>query len=59
MCSLYPTARGHGRAPQILRAVENFRYALKLKTTQGQMTPEQIQKIADAIDAAAKLVEQA
>jgi DNA-binding PadR family transcriptional regulator len=50
---------GHGRAPQILRAVENFRYALRLKTTQGQMTPEQIQKIADAIDAAAKLVEQA
>jgi DNA-binding PadR family transcriptional regulator len=52
-------AYGHGRAPQILRAVENFRYALRLKTTQGQITPEQIQKIADAIDAAAKLVEQA
>jgi DNA-binding PadR family transcriptional regulator len=53
------SAFGPGRSPQIIRAVENFKYALRLKTTQGEITPEQIQKIADAIDAAAKLVEQA
>ncbi len=52
-------AFGPGRSPQIIRAVENFRYALRLKTSQGEITPEQVQKIADAIDAAAKLVEQA
>jgi DNA-binding PadR family transcriptional regulator len=49
---------GRGRAPQIMRAIENFRYALRLKTSQGALTPEQVQKIADAIDAAAKLIEQ-
>jgi DNA-binding PadR family transcriptional regulator len=50
---------GRGRAPQIMRAIENFRYALRLKTAQsGGLTPEQTQKIADAIDAAAKQIEQ-
>jgi DNA-binding PadR family transcriptional regulator len=49
---------GRGRAPQIMRAIENFRYALRLKTSQSALTPEQVQKIADAIDAAAKLIEQ-
>ncbi len=53
------SAFGPGRSPQIIRAVENFKYALRLKTSQGSITPEQIQRIADAIDAAAKSVEQA
>ena len=53
------SAFGVGRSPQILRAVENFRYALRLKTSSGQITPEQMQKIVDAIDAAAKTIEQA
>ena len=53
------SAFGVGRTPQILRAVENFRYALRLKTSSGQITPEQMQKIVDAIDAAAKAIEQA
>jgi DNA-binding PadR family transcriptional regulator len=53
------SAFGLGRSPQILRAVENFRYALRLKTSSGSVTPEQIQKIVDAIDAAAKSIEQA
>ena len=53
------SAFGVGRSPQILRAVENFRYALRLKTSSGQITPEQMQKIVDAIDAAAKSIEQA
>jgi hypothetical protein len=42
-----------------MRAVENFRYALRLKTSSGSITPEQIQKIVDAIDSAAKTIEQA
>jgi DNA-binding PadR family transcriptional regulator len=53
------SAFGPGRSPQIIRAVENFKYALRLKTSQGSITPEQVQKIADAIDAAAKSIEQA
>jgi|HubBroStandDraft_5_1064220.scaffolds.fasta_scaffold09611_4 DNA-binding PadR family transcriptional regulator len=52
-------AFGLGRSPQIMRAVENFRYALRLKTSSGSITPEQIQKVVDAIDAAAKAIEQA
>jgi len=53
------TAFGRGRAPQIMRAVENFRMALRLKTSQGSLTEDQIRKIADAIDAAARQIEQA
>jgi DNA-binding PadR family transcriptional regulator len=49
---------GRGRAPQIMRAVENFRMALRMKTSQGSLNEEQIRKIADAIDAAAKTIEQ-
>ena len=49
---------GRGRAPQIMRAIENFRYALRLKTSQSALTPEQVQTIADAVDAAAKAIEQ-
>jgi DNA-binding PadR family transcriptional regulator len=53
------SAFGLGRSPQIMRALENFRYALRLKTSSGSITPEQIQKVVDAIDAAAKTIEQA
>ena len=51
-------AFGRGRAPQIMRAVENFRMALRLKTSQGSLNEEQIRKIVEAIDAAAKQIEQ-
>ena len=51
-------AFGRGRAPQIMRAVENFRMALRLKTSQSRLTEEQVRKIAAAIDAAAKAVEE-
>jgi DNA-binding PadR family transcriptional regulator len=50
-------AFGRGRAPQIMRAVENFRMALRLKTTSGALSEEQIAKIVDAIDAAARQIE--
>jgi len=52
-------AYGRGRAPQIMRAVENFRMALRLKTSQSSLSEEQIRKIADVIDAAARQIEQA
>ncbi|AXC09840.1 Transcriptional regulator, PadR family [Acidisarcina polymorpha] len=51
-------AFGRGRAPQIMRAVENFRMALRLKTSQGSLSEEQVRKIVEAIDAAARQVEQ-
>jgi DNA-binding PadR family transcriptional regulator len=51
-------AFGKGRAPQIMRAAENLRMALHLKTSQGSLNEEQIRKIVDAIDAAAKQIEQ-
>ncbi|MBI5940842.1 MAG: PadR family transcriptional regulator, partial [Caulobacterales bacterium] len=45
--------------PQILRARENLRTALKLKTTGGALSKEQIEVICDALDAAAAAVERA
>jgi DNA-binding PadR family transcriptional regulator len=51
-------AFGRGRSPQIMRAIENFRMVLRLKTSQGQLNEEQVRKIVDAIDAAAKQIEQ-
>jgi DNA-binding PadR family transcriptional regulator len=49
---------GRGRSPQIMRAMQNFGMALRMKASQGSLTEEQIQKIVDVIDAAAKQVEQ-
>lgn len=46
-------------SPQILRARENLRTALKLKTTGGALTKAQIETICDALDAAAAAVERA
>lgn len=51
------SAFGHRRAPQIVRAVENLRTALRLKTGQGALTEEQIAAIAEALDQAAKNIE--
>jgi DNA-binding PadR family transcriptional regulator len=46
-------------SPQILRARENLRTALKLKTTGQALTPDQIAVICDALDAAASAIERA
>jgi DNA-binding PadR family transcriptional regulator len=46
-------------SPQILRARENLRTALKLKTTGQALTPDQIAVICDALDAAASSIERA
>jgi DNA-binding PadR family transcriptional regulator len=46
-------------SPQILRARENLKTALRLKLMTGALTPEQVAAIARAMDAAAVAIEQA
>jgi DNA-binding PadR family transcriptional regulator len=51
-------AFGRGRSPQIMRAIMNMKLALKMRTSQGNLSPEQIRKIAEAIDAAARVIDE-
>jgi len=44
-------------APQILRAVENLKLALRLRFSRGPLSDEQINAVAGAIDSAAVSVE--
>jgi DNA-binding PadR family transcriptional regulator len=53
------TANRGRRSPQILRAMENLRMALRLKLSSGPLGEEQVQAVAAALDAAARAVEQA
>jgi DNA-binding PadR family transcriptional regulator len=46
-----------GRAPQIVRAMENLRIALRLRMERGPLSETQIQAVAAALDAAAQAVE--
>jgi DNA-binding PadR family transcriptional regulator len=48
-----------GRAPQIVRAMENLRMALRLRFEQGAIGEREAQAIAAALDAAAIAVERA
>jgi DNA-binding PadR family transcriptional regulator len=48
---------GGGPAPQILRAMENLKLALRLRLSDGPLSEEQINAVAAAIDAAATGVE--
>ena len=48
---------GGGPAPQILRAMENLRLALRLRLARGPLNGEQANAVAAAIDAAATSVE--
>ncbi|QBR72829.1 PadR family transcriptional regulator [Beijerinckiaceae bacterium] len=48
---------GGGPAPQIVRAMENLKLALRLRLSQGPLGAEQIAKIATILDEAAKGVE--
>jgi len=50
-------AHGGGTAPQILRAMENLKLALRLRLSRGPLSEEQINAVAAAIDAAATGVE--
>jgi DNA-binding PadR family transcriptional regulator len=53
------TANRGRRSPQILRAMENLRTALKLRLSAGPLSEDQVQAVAAALDAAARAVEQA
>ena len=50
-------AHGGGPAPQILRAMENLKLALRLRLARGPLTEDQITTVAAALDAAATGVE--
>jgi DNA-binding PadR family transcriptional regulator len=50
-------AFGGGRTPQIMRAMHNFKLALKIRFAQGDMTADQIRQVAEIIDRAAKEIE--
>lgn len=48
-----------GRSPQIVRAMENLRFALRLRMERGSLSEEQAQAIAAALDAAAQAIDRA
>ncbi|MDR3509780.1 MAG: PadR family transcriptional regulator [Caulobacteraceae bacterium] len=45
-------------APQVVRAMENLRTALRLRLSRGPMTQTEVEALAAALDAAARAVEQ-
>ena len=50
-------ANAGGPAPQIVRATENLKLALRLRQGRGPLTEEQIRRIAEALDVAAITIE--
>ena len=52
-------ARGGGPAPQIIRAMENLKLALRLRLGRGPLTEDQVTAVATALDTAATSVERA
>ena len=51
------TAHSGGRAPEIMRARENLKLALRLREGRGPLTEQQVRDIAAALDAAAVAIE--
>jgi DNA-binding PadR family transcriptional regulator len=49
---------GRGRSPQIERAMMNLRLALRMRAGRGNLSAEQLSKIAEAIDAAARAIDE-
>ncbi|HEX3986593.1 MAG TPA: PadR family transcriptional regulator [Acidobacteriaceae bacterium] len=47
-----------GRSPEIMKAFMNLRGAVMARVARGNATPEQMRRIIEAIDAAAKTVDQ-
>jgi diphthamide synthase subunit DPH2 len=47
-----------GRSPEIMKAFTNLRGAVMARVARGNATPEQIRRIVEAIDAAAKSIDQ-
>jgi DNA-binding PadR family transcriptional regulator len=50
---------GRGRSPQIMRALMNLKLALKMRMRRGDLSTEQVSKIAQALDAAARAIDEA
>jgi DNA-binding PadR family transcriptional regulator len=50
---------GGASAPQILRAMENLKLALRLRVSRGPLSEEQVNAVAAVIDSAATSVERA
>jgi DNA-binding PadR family transcriptional regulator len=50
-------AQGDGPAPQIMRAMENLKLALRMRLARGPLTSDEANAVAAAIDAAATSVE--
>jgi DNA-binding PadR family transcriptional regulator len=48
-----------GRAPQVVRAIENMKTALRLRLSRGPLGESEAQAIADALDAAARAIDKA
>ena len=48
---------GGGPAPQIVRAIENVKLALRLRQARGPLTQSQTEAMAQALDAAAIAIE--
>ena len=48
---------GHGRSPQLIRAMQNLKLAIQLRQRSGPLTEEQLRTIVAAIDAAAVAIE--
>ena len=51
-------AFGRGRSPQIMRAMMNLQFALRVRAAQGNLSSEQTRKVAEAIDAAARIIDE-
>jgi len=47
-----------GRSPEIMKAFHNLRSAVDARTFRASVTPEQIRKIVEAINAAAKAIDE-
>jgi DNA-binding PadR family transcriptional regulator len=47
-----------GRSPEIMKAFMNLRGAVMARVARGNVKPEQIKKITDAINAAAKAIDE-
>ena len=50
-------AHGGGPAPQVVRAMENLKLALRMRLSRGPLSEEQANAVAAALDAAATSVE--
>ena len=50
---------GRGRSPQIMRALMNLKFALKMRAGRGDLSSEQVSKIAEVLDAAARAIDEA